>query len=71
MRQFHGGADHLQGLCTGRWAIYIVETEGLPRPGRVRVRASRQRAEATEDWIAAELNRRVERFGIVIVMPRW
>jgi hypothetical protein len=48
-------------------ALYDVKAPGLARLGQVRVSASRHREDATESWIAEELNRRILRFGAEIV----
>jgi hypothetical protein len=62
-------AEHISfsGVDPDGGALYAVEAPGLARPGQVRVSAGRYRTDATESWIAEELNRRILRFGAEIV----
>jgi hypothetical protein len=48
-------------------AVYAVDVARGRDRGRVRISSRRHRSRDPEAWIAAELNRRVARFGIEIV----
>jgi len=67
VRYFEAQHITLKSVDPDGGALYSVEAPGLKRPGQVRVNPGRHRSQATESWIAEELNRRILRFGSDIV----